>query len=102
MGVSAGAGDGAGRPLTYRRSRGSSRGEVRRRDLLARVTDDLQVNGLSEFSLRRAARAAATTHKVLLYYFDDGDDLLAQAVAELRSRRIQGGPLPRWRGLAGR
>jgi AcrR family transcriptional regulator len=58
---------------------------------LTRVTDDVQVNGLADFSLRRAARAAGTTHKVLLYYFDDADDLLAQAVGELRARRIQGG-----------
>lgn len=83
--------DDAGRPSTYRRSRRSSRGEARRADLLARVADDVQVNGLANFSLRRAARAAGTTHKVLLYYFDDADDLLAQAVEQLRTRRIQGG-----------
>jgi len=46
---------------------------------------------LADFSLRRAARAAGTTHKVLLYYFEDVDDLLEQAVAELRRRRIEGG-----------
>ncbi len=65
----------------YRRSRGSSRGEARRRELLERVTDDLAVKGLADFSLRRAARAAGTTHKVLLYYFDGADDLLTQAVS---------------------
>jgi DNA-binding transcriptional regulator YbjK len=81
----------AARATTFRRSRGSSRGEARRRDLLTRVTDDVQVNGLADFSLRRAARAAGTTHKVLLYYFADADDLLAHAVAELRARRIRGG-----------
>jgi hypothetical protein len=52
---------------SYRRSAGSPRGEARRRELLDRVTDDLAVNGLVDFSLRRAARAAGTTHKVLLY-----------------------------------
>jgi AcrR family transcriptional regulator len=46
---------------------------------------------LADFSLRRAARAAGTTHKVLLYYFDDADDLLTQAVAEVRAHRIRGG-----------
>jgi AcrR family transcriptional regulator len=56
----------------------------------------VQVHGLADFSLRRAARAAGTTHKVLLYYFDDADDLLAQAVAELRARRIQGGLRAAW------
>src|SRR6266568_3517297 len=72
----------------YRRSAGSARGEARRRELLGRVADDLAVNGLVDFSLRRAARAADTTHKVLLYYFDGADDLLGQAVHKLRDRRI--------------
>jgi AcrR family transcriptional regulator len=72
----------------YRRSAGSPRGEARRRELLERVTDDLAVNGLVDFSLRRAARAAGTTHKVLLYHFDGADDLLRQAIAKLRDRRI--------------
>jgi AcrR family transcriptional regulator len=71
----------------YRRSAGSARGEARRQELLERVTDDLAVNGLVDFSLRRAARAAGTTHKVLLYYFDGADDLLGQAVFRLRERR---------------
>jgi AcrR family transcriptional regulator len=72
----------------YRRSAGSARGEARRRELLERVTDDLGVNGLVDFSLRRAARAAGTTHKVLLYYFDGPEDLLTQGVLQLRERRI--------------
>jgi AcrR family transcriptional regulator len=72
----------------YRRSAGSPRGEARRRALLGRVVDDLAVNGLVDFSLRRAARAAGTTHKVLLYYFDGPDDLLQQAILQLRERRI--------------
>jgi AcrR family transcriptional regulator len=72
----------------YRRSTGSSRGEARREDLLDRVTEDLAVHGLVDFSLRRAARAAGTTHKVLLYYFDGADDLLRQAILRLRERRI--------------
>jgi AcrR family transcriptional regulator len=72
----------------YRRSAGTPRGEARRRELLDRVVDDLAVNGLVDFSLRRAARAAGTTHKVLLYHFDGADDLLQQAILELRDRRI--------------
>jgi AcrR family transcriptional regulator len=72
----------------YRRSAGSRRGEARRQELLDRVTDDLAVNGLVDFSLRRAARAAGTTHKVLLYYFAGVDDLLTRAVHKLRERRI--------------
>src|ERR1700748_37881 len=72
----------------YRRSAGSPRGEARRRELLDRVTDDLAINGLVDFSLRRAARPASTTHKVLLYHFDGAEDLLAQAIFQLRERRI--------------
>ncbi|GAB3925469.1 TetR family transcriptional regulator [Microlunatus endophyticus] len=77
----------AGKP-GYRRSAGTVRGRLRRQELLERVTDDLAANGLSDFSLRRAARAAGTTHKVLLYHFDGIEDLTAQALLRLRSRRI--------------
>lgn len=80
-------GDGR-RQAGYRRSAGSPRGEARRQELLERVTDDLAVNGLVGFSLRRAARAAGTTHKVLLYHFDGPEDLLRQAMFRLRERRI--------------
>jgi AcrR family transcriptional regulator len=72
----------------YRRSAGTPRGQARRQELLDRVVDDLAVNGLVDFSLRRAARAAGTTHKVLLYHFDGADDLLRQAILQLRERRI--------------
>lgn len=82
------AGTGTPGRAGYRRSAGSARGEARRRELLDRVTDDLAVNGLVDFSLRRAARAAGATHKVLLYHFDGVDDLLAQAMFRLRERRI--------------
>lgn len=78
-------------PRPYRRAGTSRRGEVRRRDLLARVTEDLAANGLVDFSLRRAARAAGTTHKVLLYYFASAEDLLGQAVLQLRERRLEDG-----------
>jgi len=80
--------DGSPGRAGYRRSAGSPRGEARRRELLDRVTEDLAVNGLVDFSLRRAARAAGTTHKVLLYHFDGADDLLEQAILQLRDRRI--------------
>jgi len=86
--VAVNATDGAPARAGYRRSAGSPRGEARRRELLERVSDDLAVNGLVDFSLRRAARAAGTTHKVLLYHFDGADDLLAQAIFQLRERRI--------------
>ncbi|SFW87493.1 TetR/AcrR family transcriptional regulator [Amycolatopsis australiensis] len=72
----------------YRRSAGSPRGEARRRELLAKITEDVAENGLVDFSLRRAARAAGTTHKVLLYHFESAEDLLRQVVFALRERRI--------------
>ncbi|MFI6322892.1 hypothetical protein ACIBG8_35530 [Nonomuraea sp. NPDC050556] len=80
--------DDSPKPPTYRRSAGSPRATARRRELLDRVTADLATNGLVDFSLRRAARAAGTTHKVLLYHFESADDLLTQAILELRERRI--------------
>lgn len=78
------------RTETYRRWTGSKRGEARRNDLLEKVTADLAANGLVDFSLRRAARAAGTTHKVLLYYFEGPDELLAEALFRLRDRRAVG------------
>ena len=88
MGTAEAADQGERRRAGYRRSAGSPRGEARRRDLLDRVVDDLAANGLVDFSLRRAARAAGTTHKVLLYYFDGVNNLLAQAMVKLRERRV--------------
>ncbi len=86
----------------YRRSAGSPRGEARRRALLDRVSDDLAEHGLVDFSLRRAARAAGTTHKVLLYHFTGADDLLVQAVLQLRERRTGKALLAATRGPAHR
>jgi AcrR family transcriptional regulator len=86
----------------YRRSAGTPRGEARRRELLDRVTDDLAANGLVDFSLRRAARAAGTTHKVLLYHFEGAADLLQQAILLLRERRIGQGMGAAAAGPAGR
>ncbi|HEY0815743.1 MAG TPA: TetR/AcrR family transcriptional regulator [Pseudonocardia sp.] len=87
--VQGGADRGAEQRAGYRRSAGSPRGEARRQDLLERVTDDLAVNGIVDFSLRRAAKAAGTTHKVLLYYFDGPEELLAHAIPRLRERRTE-------------
>src|SRR5256886_7757707 len=87
--VNVDGGDGSPGRAGYRRSTGSPRGQARRRELLDRVTEDVAVNGLVDFSLRRAARAAGTTHKVLLYHFDGAEDLLGQVVFRLRERRIE-------------
>src|ERR1700744_4187934 len=76
--------DGGGAGGLTAGGRGPPRGGGGGRELLRRVTADLAANGLVDFSLRRAARAAGTTHKVLLYYFDSADDLLAQAMFQLR------------------
>jgi AcrR family transcriptional regulator len=98
VGVDTSTDDGSSGRAGYRRSVGSPRGEARRRELLERVTDDLAVNGLVDFSLRRAARAAGTTHKVLLYHFDGADDLLVQSILKLRERRIDKGMAAAARG----
>ena len=90
-GADAAGRDGPPARAAYARSAGSVRGAARRRELLDRVSADLAANGLADFSLRRAARAAGTTHKVLLYYFDGADDLLRQAVLQLRERRTAAG-----------
>ncbi|WP_203671829.1 MULTISPECIES: hypothetical protein [unclassified Streptomyces] len=60
--MNATADDGSPERTGYRRSAGSPRGEARRQELLDSVTEDLAVNGLVDFSLRRAARAAGATH----------------------------------------
>ncbi len=86
----------------YRRSAGTPRAEAKRRELLERVTDDLAANGLVDFSLRRAARAAGSTHKVLLYHFASVDDLLTQAIVALRERRIGNAIAVASNGPAGR
>src|SRR3954452_4245455 len=86
--------DAARQTAGYRRSTGSARRAGRGQELLERVTEDLATNGLVDFSLRRAARAAGTTHKVLLYHFDGVDDLLLNAVLRLRQRRIARGLAP--------
>ena len=88
--VRASGDDGGPGRAGYRRSAGSPRGEARRRVLFDGVSDDLAVNGLVDFSLRRAAHTAQDHpfREVLLYYFDGADDLLAQAIFQLRQRRI--------------
>ncbi len=75
----------------YRRSTGTPRGQARRAAILEHVTRDLAENGLAGFSLRRAAKAAGTTHKVLLYHFEGHDELLIEAIRQLRGRRIDRG-----------
>lgn len=77
-------------PRQNGRPAGNRRGRERRAALLAAVTEDLAVNGLVDFSLRRAARAAGTTHKVLLYHFDSAESLLGEAMLRLREQRIDG------------
>jgi AcrR family transcriptional regulator len=67
----------------------SPRGERRRTALLAATADDIARNSLVGFSLRRAAKAAGTTHKVLLYHFTSGDELLGEALHQLRDVRLR-------------
>jgi AcrR family transcriptional regulator len=64
------------------------RGERRRAALLSAVVEDVSRHGLVDFSLRRAAKAAGTSHKVLLYHFSGADQLLREALQELRAARL--------------
>lgn len=77
-----------GAPAPTERLR-SARGDRRRAALLGLVAGHIATTGLVGFSLRRAAGAAGTTHKVLLYHFGSADELLRQALAELRHRRVR-------------
>jgi AcrR family transcriptional regulator len=52
------------------------------------MVQDVARHGLVDFSLRRAAKAAATTHKVLLYHFSSGDQLLREVLAALPDARL--------------
>lgn len=82
-------GEGAARADARDAGRGRSpRGEQRRAALLASVVGEIARSGLVDFSLRRAAKAAGTTHKVLLYHFGTADELLRQALVELRTQRV--------------
>lgn len=58
-----------------------------REALRARAADYLLENGLSDLSLRPLAAAAGTSARMLVYHFGSKEELIAEAMAEIRSRQ---------------
>src|ERR671923_1646642 len=74
---------------TALRRRRTLRGERRREELLTAVVDHVLEQGVADFSLRRAARAAGTSHRILGYHFGSADELLREVLAEIRRPVIE-------------
>jgi AcrR family transcriptional regulator len=62
------------------------RGE-RRSQLLGRVADYILSNGLADLSLRPLAAALKTSPRMLLYFFGSKEQLISEALTQLRSRQ---------------
>lgn len=58
-----------------------------RETLRAAVADYLLENGLADLSLRPLAAAAGTSARMLVYHFGSKEGLIAEAMAEIRSRQ---------------
>ena len=61
--------------------------EIRRAEVIERITDHVLLHGLSASSLRPLARAAGTSDRMLLYYFKDKAEIFT-AVLQLVSARL--------------
>ena len=61
----------------------------RRVDLLARFADYFMDHGVSDLSLRPAARALDTSPRMLLHYFGSKEQLMTEALRLLRTRQIE-------------
>jgi AcrR family transcriptional regulator len=59
---------------------------ARRQRLLADVTDYILRHGLADLSLRPLAAALGTSARMLIYYFGSRDQLIVDALAEVRRR----------------
>src|SRR6266850_7868524 len=58
----------------------------RRAELLDEVADYILSNGLADLSLRPLAAAINTSPRMLLYFFDTKEQLIADALAHIRTR----------------
>jgi AcrR family transcriptional regulator len=58
-----------------------------RADLLARVMEFAQRDGLADRSLREIATGAGTSHRMLLYHFGSREGLLAAVVGAMEARQ---------------
>lgn len=55
--------------------------------LLARIMDDVAVNGLQDRSLRDLAAAVGTSHRLLIYHFGSREGLVAAIVATMEAQQ---------------
>src|SRR5579884_4507362 len=61
--------------------------DLRRAELLERITDYVAENGLADLSLRPLADAVESSPRVLLYYFTSKENLIGEVLARLRARQ---------------
>lgn len=73
------------KPVRRRRA-GAAPGRSRRDELLDLTIDHLMTNGLNELSLRQLADAIGTSHRMLIYHFGTKENLVSDAVQEVRRR----------------
>ncbi len=69
-----------------RRRRGTDGGRSRREELLDLTIDHLMTRGLNDLSLRQLAEAIGTSHRMLIYHFGTKENLVSDAVQEVRHR----------------
>ena len=61
--------------------------ERHRSELLDRIVDFVQAEGMSDLSLRPLAKAVRSSPRVLLYYFGSKEEMLVEAIARARERQ---------------
>lgn len=67
--------------------RNSNGADCRKQRLLQATADYVLDHGLSELSLRPLASALSTSARMLVYYFGSKEELLAEALTEVRRRQ---------------
>jgi len=65
---------------------GATPGRTRREELLDQTIGHLMSNGLNDLSLRQLAEAIGTSHRMLIYHFGTKENLVSDAVQEVRHR----------------
>lgn len=65
---------------------GRKEGSTRRDELLDLIISQLMTTGLDNLSLRRLASEIGTSHRMLIYHFGSREELISDAVQEVRRR----------------
>ena len=65
------------------------RGSTRRGELLERVADHLLRHGIARFTLRSAADLVGASARMLVHHFGSKERLLTEALAVVRTRRVE-------------